>query len=532
MTASPAAQAKLVPVENEAPSMVRARDKVQPLDAVADIAASARLAGRTVVLAHGVFDILHVGHLRHLEAAAAEGDILIVSITGDAYVNKGPERPAFTEQLRAEMVAGLEYVDWVAVNHHPSSENVISLVRPDVYVKGVEYAAADSDITGKISSERESIEAYGGRVIFTEDITFSSSALINRYLDVYGPSTKDYLARARGHGMLERFTTLLDKVRNYRVLFVGDSIIDEYQYVRPMGKSPKDNMIATLFQERELFAGGVIAAANHVAGFCAEVEVVTSLGEGAEGFEDFIRSSLKPNVRLTPIVRPSAPTTRKCRFIDTGYDMRKLFEIYFMDDRPVRGDVEQRLVDVLGDRIADFDLVIVTDFGHGMMSDAVVRCVSQKAGFLAVNAQTNSANLGFNLITKYGRADYVCIDQPEARLAVADNHADLESVVSTMLPQRMSCPRIIVTRGKHGCLTYHEEEGLGVVPALASGIVDTVGAGDAFFAVSAPFVRAGATMAEAGFIGNAAGAVKVGIVGHRHSVEKIPYMKFVTSLLK
>src|SRR5580693_6393464 len=127
MVASPEARARA------------ARDKVKTIEELGEIAASARTAGRAVVLAHGVFDLVHMGHVRHLEAAHREGDILIVTVTADAFVNKGPGRPIFPEMMRAEMLGALEYVDWVGVNHSPSAENVLEIVKPDVYVKGSDY---------------------------------------------------------------------------------------------------------------------------------------------------------------------------------------------------------------------------------------------------------------------------------------------------------------------------------------------------------------------------------------------------------
>ena len=162
--------------------------------------------------------------------------------------------------------------------------------------------------------------------------------------------------------------------------------------------------------------------------------------------------------------------------------------------------------------------MIVTDFGHGLIGRRAIDELVQKRNFLCVNAQSNSANHGFNLITKYPRADYICMDQPEARLAVQENHSTIEKVVGQLLPLKVQCPRIVVTTSKNGCVTYSHEEGLSASPALTSSIIDTVGAGDAFYSLSALFVKAGATMEEIGFVGNVAGAIKVGIVGHRQSV--------------
>jgi rfaE bifunctional protein nucleotidyltransferase chain/domain len=508
-----------------------ARNKIKSAEELELIAAEARARGERVVLAHGVFDLLHMGHVRHLEEARRQGTMLLVTVTADRFVNKGPGRPVFPDKLRAEMVASVECVDWVGVNDNSSAVPVLHAVKPHVYVKGSDYQNTSDDITGNIVAEQEAVEALGGKLVFTDDITFSSSTLINRYLINHEASLQEFLRQHQASDGLQRLLQLMDCIKDYRVLFIGDAIVDEYQYVVPMGKSPKENMIANLYQSKEVFAGGVFAAANHVANFCRNIEIITALGADDPN-EEMIRASLKPNVRLTAVYRESVPTTRKCRFIDTSYSQRKLFEVYFMDDTPLADGRAEHLSAVISDRIRDFDVVVVTDFGHGLLHGPVIEKIVDRAPFLAVNTQSNSANHGYNLITKYRRADYICIDGPEARLAIHDKFSDITSIASQRLPSAVDCQRIIVTQGPHGCLTYERNTGLTQVPALTSTIVDTVGAGDAFFAVTAPFVAAGAAMPDVGFIGNAVGALKVGIVGHRSSVEKPNLVKFLTTLLK
>ena len=110
-------------------------DKIKTLSQLGEIASEARTRGKKVVLAHGVFDILHVGHKRHLDIGKHHGDILIVTLTTDKYVNKGPDRPVFGEKLRAEMVAGLTNVDYVGISPNPGAEHVIEVVKPDLYLK-------------------------------------------------------------------------------------------------------------------------------------------------------------------------------------------------------------------------------------------------------------------------------------------------------------------------------------------------------------------------------------------------------------
>lgn len=513
-----------------APIDISVRAKIRPLQDLATIAEQARSEGKQVVLAHGSFDLLHMGHVRHLEQARRQGDILIVTITGDAFINKGPGRPVFTASLRAEMLAALSYVDWVGVNEHPSAENVIATIRPSVYVKGSDYANQNDDITGKIVEERNAVEAGGGRIHFTDDITFSSSNLLNRHFDVFDPALRSFLDSIRSDNMLEQLFRIIENVADMRVLLVGDTIIDEYQYVSPLGKSPKENLIPTLYRDREIFAGGVIAAANHVAGFCRNVHVLTCLGD-ADSHEETVRAALHDNVGLDFLLRPGVPTTRKSRYIDRDY-FRKMFEVYFMEDSPLGGELEEKMLAEI-DRLApDYDLVIVTDFGHGLISPRIGQRLLEKGKFVAINAQSNSANTGFNLITKYERADYVCIDAPEARLAVADKYSDVEVIASSSLPARVACERLIITHGRHGCVTFDKHHGVHRIPAFTGQALDTMGAGDAFLAVTAPLVASGAPMDLIGFIGNAVGAMKVGIVGHRRSVEKVMLLKYLTTLLK
>lgn len=505
-------------------------DKVLPLVELAEVSARARAAGQRVVLAHGAFDLLHIGHVRHLESARRQGDLLMVTVTGDQHINKGPDRPVFAEAMRAEMLAAMEIVDWVAISHYPTAEPVLDQLKPQVYAKGPDYRNQQDDVTGKIAAEQAAVEQHGGQLFITDDVTFSSSALINRYMDHQDPEVRECLGSLRQRHRIPEIVALLDSVAEMKVAIVGDTIIDEYNYVEPLGKSPKENMIATLARGGEVFAGGVIAAANHIAGLCAEVRVVTLLGE-RDGHEALVRESLKPNCGLTTVQRPDAPSTRKVRFIDSGY-MRKLFEVYHMDDSPLVKPLQDEVDGRIEEAIEGADLVIAADFGHGLIGRSTVGLLTEKARFLAVNTQTNSANTGYNLVTKYPRADYVCIDAPEARLAIGDKFADIQEIVTSRLPARIDCQRIAVTWGRHGCMTNRVGEGQFAIPAFTKSVVDTVGAGDAFFTVTAPLAAVDAPMDLLGFIGNLAGAIKVGIVGHRRSVDRVSLIKGVTALMK
>jgi len=272
---------------------------------------------------------------------------------------------------------------------------------------------------------------------------------------------------------------LIESAKDLSVLFVGDTIIDEYQYVRPLGKSPKENVIPALALEREIFVGGTHAAARHARSFCKSVDVCS--GDSR---------------------------VRKVRMVDKNY-LRKLYELHYVEPTDPAPAMKEA------------DVTVVTDFGHGFITRDMIYELCERP-FLAVNAQTNAANIGFNLITKYPLADYVVIDEPEARLAAADNESDLRRVMLTLADGRYE--KMIVTRGNGGAIGWDGE--FYEAPAFTGSIIDTMGAGDAFFAVTAPLAKTG-SMPDLLRIGNAAGALKTQIIGHRAPVTKDALLGFL-----
>ncbi len=504
------------------------KTKSHPMQALGKHLADAR-RGKKVVHCHGVFDLLHIGHIRHLEQAKKMGDLLVVTLTADAYVNKGPNRPAFPQQLRAEALAALDCVDFVAINEAPMAIEAINAVRPDYYVKGSDYRVAKDDHTGGILKEREAVEAFGGRLVFTDDITYSSSRLINQHMDMLPPTTRSYLDDFATRHPIKTIINGLNSLAKLKVLVIGDAIIDEYQYCQAIGKSSKEPVLAVKQGESEQFAGGALAVANHVAGFCGNVGLLTALGKQND-YESFIRAQLAGNVWPTFCQRDDAPTIVKRRFIDQ-YFFQKLFETYDINDSPLTGEVRQVFLESIAQMAPQHDLVIVMDFGHGLLDEEAIDLLTNHAKFLAVNAQSNAGNLGYHTISLYPRADLVCITENELRLDARDRHGDLEPLIE-QASARMGGAAFAVTRGAQGCLTYSQRHGFAHVPAVATSAKDRVGAGDAFLSVAAPCVARGAAMEIVGLVGNAAGAQAINTVGHRESAARPALIKQIECLLK
>ncbi len=503
--------------------------KIKTLEELKDITADLKKQGKKIVHCHGVFDLIHPGHVRHLTSAKKEGDVLIVTVTADKFVKRGPGRPIFNENLRAETLAAIGSVDYVAIDHHPTAVDAIKAIKPDVYVKGQEYEKKERDVTGKIGEEEAAVRSVGGKISFTYDITFSSSKLINEYLDVFPAEIRRYLLEIGGKYPLDMIVDHLGSAKSLKTLVIGDAIVDQYHYCEAMGKSLKEHLVVSKYMEEESFAGGVFATANNAAQLCSEVHLVSMLGR-KDTHEKFIVEHLQPNIVHNFFYRDDAPTTVKRRFVSTVSN-QKLFEICYLNDLPLPQDPENEVIRYLDKIIADYDLVIVSDFGHGFLNKKLVDLICKKSRFLALNVQTNSANTGFNLITKYPRADYVTVDEPEIRLAAHSKHDDLRSIMKDMV-EKNDFDNLMVTRGHLGSLDYDKKTGFHESPAFASKIVDRVGAGDALFAYTAPCMAKKLPLDLVSFIGNAVGALKVQIVCNRAPVDVVDMKKYITRLLK
>lgn len=456
--------------------------KIVSLKELSSIINKAKSFNYSVVQCHGVFDILHVGHKRHLEEAKSFGDILVVTVTPDRFVGKGPDRPIFDESLRTEMLAGLEIVDYVAINEYPTAVEAIQLIRPDVYVKGKEYLGLDND---PIVDEEKAVHSVGGIIRFTDSIVFSSSKLANSFK--LPDKTIDYLNSLKYS--YNEVVDWLNKIEPLKVLIVGEAIIDEYQYGESIGKSGKSPIVAFKLGYKEIYAGGTWAIQSHLTDFVSSVSIVKS------------------------------NTITKKRYIE---GTQKLFETYDINEH--HPDICREVIDT----IDNYDLVLVADFGHGLLTNHLRSIIKHDAKFLAVGTQRNAGNMGHNTIRKYwDRKDniYICIDGDELRLAVHekyDRDYPLIDIVKNELPQHS-----IVTTGPDGCISNGK-----IIPAMTTNVVDPVGAGDALLSLTSPLVCVGAPMDLVGFIGCVAAAIKISYMGNKEHVTKKALLGYIKTLLK
>ncbi|MFA6119435.1 MAG: PfkB family carbohydrate kinase [Parachlamydiales bacterium] len=504
--------------------------KVKTFDELKKVLEGHKKNGSKVVQCHGVFDLLHPGHIRYFKQAKSQGDVLVVTVTPDRFVNKGPGRPAFEETLRLETIAALDCVDYVVLNDEPDAVNAIKNIKPHFYVKGTEYKDASKDITGKIVDESNAVKSNGGKVFFTDDIVFSSSSLINRFIDPPSPVVQQFVSCLKKQYSLDDILQKIENLSDMRVLVIGDAIIDIYQYVNLLGQTGKGHHLVASCLSNETFLGGSLIISNHLAPFVKNVTLLTAVGQNCS-YLNFVNDNLDTNVNREFVYLENKSTLTKKRYVlKDGENLTKLFETY-SNNEPLLDEINTKnIISFIQKEAKNYDLVLICDFGNGFTNKNIINVISEVPVFLAINTQTNSGNRGFNVITHYKRADYISLNEPEIRLAAHDSNNDLKEVASK-ISDIIKCPLISVTRGINGVFCF-TKNGSTVIPALVSRSIDRLGAGDSFLSLSSLCAAKKYSPEIIGFIGSVAAAMDVQIVGNRESIKKDSLCKFITRLMK
>ena len=283
---------------------------------------------KKVIMAHGCFDIIHPGHVRHLAYAKSKADILVASLTADRHITKGIYRPHVPEQIRAESLAALEMVDYVIIDDNATPYANIETIKPDYFAKGFEYADNHHPLT---KEDISSVESYGGQMIFTPgDVVYSSTKLLDTHLPNLGVE-KLFSLMKRFDITFGGLKDAIQKFKNYKVHVVGDTIVDTYTRTALIGSNAKTPTFSVLYQGHEDYIGGAGIVAEHLRAAGATVQFDTGR------------------------------TTKKNHIVcgDT-----RLLKIDTVDNTPM----SPRDVDSLAKAIknADADCVIFSDFRHGI----------------------------------------------------------------------------------------------------------------------------------------------------------------------
>jgi rfaE bifunctional protein nucleotidyltransferase chain/domain len=508
-------------------------NKIIPFAAAKAHFESLRLQGRTIVQSHGVFDMVHPGHVAHLEGARALGDRLVVTLTADRHVHKGPGRPYFREPLRMRALAALECVDYVVLIPFSGATEAIQTIRPHIYCKGKEYEDPDFDDSGGLEEEVRAVEAVGGEVRFVGAIKASSTRLLNLYFEHPSAPVSEFCGMLASKYTRRGLGEAVESLADLRVLIVGEAIFDRYAYVRLQGLTSKGRILSGRFLSQETHCGGALAVLRHVRQFTSRVRFLSVLG--TEPWVDtLLRGQLLPGEDLV-LRDPGYTTIVKERFVEPRRDdeeVSKLFSVNYLNPDPPGEGIQAGLEARFREAAADCDVVMALDFGHGLFQPRFRDLVQEGAPYLALNCQTNSNNHGFNILPRqYRRADAFTLDEQEMLLAAGRRHLDFDHELG-LLRRQFGAQYAWLTRGPLQTIGLAEDQLPCSCPPLESDVVDPVGAGDAFFAVAGLAAARRLPIDLATFLGQLAGAQAVRIVGNSHPISKQILIKSGMSLLE
>jgi rfaE bifunctional protein kinase chain/domain/rfaE bifunctional protein nucleotidyltransferase chain/domain len=499
--------------------MALASRKVCDLARLLQAREQARARGQTVVHCHGCFDIVHPGHIHYLQFARAQGDVLVVSVSADPQVNKGADRPLIPEDLRAQSLAALECVDWVYVNPHSTAVELLTELRPDVYVKGREY---ETNSDPRFLAERETVTKHGGRVVFSSgDVVFSSTALIGGMggLDAFNrEKVRRFLRQYELAG--PRLISLVNTFRGMKVVVVGDYVLDRYHFCEPTSVA-SEAPVMNLRQVRcEDYDGGAGVVALHLAGMGASPVLVS--GMDASELSQQVAARLRGHG-----VEVSAVNSRKDLPVKRRYlaDLTKVLKIDEGGSSSLDSRSEAELFEKIIEAADGATAVVFADFGYGLLGAGLVERVMpelrKRVGVIAADVSGMRSNL-----LSFKGVDLLCPTERETRETLHDFSSGINNVVWRLL-SLTGAKQAMITLGKQGLLVFDQHRPRGAdeswerklrseyLPALANHAVDPLGCGDALLASASLALAAGGSVHAAGFIGSIAAALEARRVGNQ-----------------
>jgi rfaE bifunctional protein kinase chain/domain len=458
---------------------------------------------KKVIMCHGVFDVVHPGHIRHLAYAKSKADLLVVSITCDRWIKKGPYRPHVPEGLRALSLAAFDMVDYVLIDTKEKPIHNLKKIQPNFFAKGFEYS---DNLPEATVEEIDTIKSYGGETIFTPgDIVYSSTNLINNHSPELG---KDKLLDVMSQFKLsfEQFEKALESLKGFKVHVIGDTIIDSYTRTALIGGNTKTPTFSVLYESKEDYVGGAGIVAQHLKAAGADVTFTTMLGEDELG--KFAENHLKSSgIDLNVIVDANRPTTNKNAIICGSH---RLLKIDTLDNATISPEI----VDQFSEKIASVnsDCLVFSDFRHGIFNRGTINILTRAIPSNVLTVADSQLASRWGNITDFVGFDLVTPNEREARFAIADQDCNIVDLTHQIREQTNS-KNVILKLGPRG-LIFLGENFYQSIDTFTTDVKDAVGSGDALLAYATLTLKATGSLPIACILGSLAAACECEIDGN------------------
>lgn len=452
---------------------------------------------KNTVFVSGVFNVLHIGHIRLFAFAKTIGARLVVGVLDEHLCGN---RPKQSLDERITQLSTCSLVDEVTVIESSALET-IRKIQPNVILKGAEFASF-------INEELEFIaECPACELLFSPGV-----------LGDFPPShtshakSTEYLKR---HKITpENLNQIINKISKLKVTVIGDSIVDEYIECEPIGMSREDPTIVVRPINTQAYIGGAAIVAAHASALGASVTFISMCGDDKAG--QFLRTELSQwKVGHHLFNHKYKPTTLKKRYRADG---KTLLRVSDLDDSDMDNDHQPSFLKQVQESVTDSDLVVMSDFSYGVLTYEIVNKIKEVCARLEVpiiaDAQSSS-QLGD--ITKYSNCILLTPTEREARLAFKDRKLGLTALCNQIV-ESLNIENIFVTLGEKGIFIQSKNSEpdwkTDEIEALNQSAVDPAGCGDSLLISAGMALASGANIWEAGYIGSIAAAIQASRKGN------------------
>jgi rfaE bifunctional protein nucleotidyltransferase chain/domain len=484
---------------------------------------------KTIGLCHGVFDLLHYGHLVHFESAKKKCDYLFVSITSDQYVNKGPNRPLNNENERLHFLKNLRFVDYAFIAKGESGIDSIDLIKPNFYFKGNDYKNNFLDKTKKIFQEIKVVKKNKGKIIYTNEKELSSSNIINQHGLAFNNEQERFLNQIRKKTNYSLIVNSLNKLKKDKILIVGDLIIDKYVFGDVLGKSGKEPHMVYKQLNEELYIGGSSIIANHLSDFVNDITLISDCSSSSH-IKKLLKKKIKKNIKHIQInLTKNFDTCIKTRFIDklTKY---KLFGSYVMPNLENK-NFYKLLNKKLSESYKKHDVIIVADYSNNFFDLNSLTKIRRSKKFISGMSQKNSNNSSFHTLKHLNKFDLICINEGELRSELRDNKNNISQIAKEFL-RKNELKFLVITRGINGSILFDHKSNKYFCPSFNSRPIDKIGAGDAMLAVLSILLKNKIDPQISLLIASLASSKVINHLGNSYNINKIELERDLEFLLK
>lgn len=456
---------------------------------------------KKVIMCHGVFDVVHPGHLRHLLYARSKASILVASITPDKFINKGIYRPHIPEDLRAINLAAFEIVDYVIIDDFATPINNLRKLQPDLFAKGYEYTPMLEHNLNTLE-EINVVREYGGEVIFTPgDVVYSSSNLI----EMSPPELKTeklMMLMSRHSITFNDLHNAIDQVHTAKVHVVGDTIIDSYTNCEMIGGQTKTPTMSVKYESKKDILGGAGIVAEHLKAAGAQVTFTTVVGSDDLG--KFAKNRVdNAGIKSDIFIDVNRPTTNKNAIVVGNY---RLLKIDSVDNSSINDELLENIKTSI--KNSKSDAIILSDFRHGIFNRRTIQPIIDSIPNSVYKVADSQVASRWGNILDFKKFDLVTPNEREARFALGDQDSGIRPLAIQLFDE-CETNLLILKLGERGilsCLNNNHEsfDSFLVLESFANHVIDPVGAGDAMIAYTTLVMVTTKNPVIASIIGNLA----------------------------